>query len=470
MQRNLAKVLAVVMAASILTGVPALTAYAEETDAVNETVTEQEATTAQDQKTTDQTEGEQPETETISETKIEEDGSTEMAGAGISVILSEYYSKNKDSRNKILKLLEPEKETETTKAEKETTEKKTTEKETTKKEEKKEEETTKKEPEQHEQYFKNLAIATVGDYTYVNVRAKAGTDAEIIGKIYGNGGATILDQKNGWYHVKSGGIKGYVSSDYFITGAEAEKYALEMGYVLASVDVPALNLRKGKSTETDIVGSLVMGSTYVVLEISNGWAKLAVDESAIGWVSMDYVTVRAALETAIAPNEEPESEEPETTEATTQQTTQQPTTTQKPTQQTTTKKPAAQTQNNTAASAKASEIIAYAMQFLGNPYVYGGSSLTNGTDCSGFTMSVYGHFGYSLNRSSRDQVHNGRAVSLDALQPGDLVFYAYGGVIGHVAIYIGNGQIIHASSPSTGIMISKLNYGTAPCAARRILN
>ena len=460
MQRNLAKVLALVMAASMLTEVPALTAYAEETGTVSEAVTVKEVTTvpAQDQKTTGQTEGEQTEKETLSETEIEKDGSTEMAGAGISVILSEYYSKNKDSKDKILKLLEPEKETETTKAEKETTEKETT---------KKEEETTKeKEPEQHEQYFKNLAIAAVGDYTYVNVRAKAGTDAEIVGKIYGNGGATILDQKNGWYHVKSGSIEGYVSSDYFITGTEAEKYALEMGYVLASVDVPALNLRKGKSTETDIVGSLVMGSTYVVLEISNGWAKLAADETEIGWVSMDYGTVRAALETAVAPNEEPDSEEPETTEAATQQ----PATTQKPTQQTTTQKPAAQTQNSTAASSKASEIIAYAKQFLGNPYVYGGSSLTNGTDCSGFTMSIYGHFGYSLNRSSRDQVHNGRAVSLDALQPGDLVFYAYGGVIGHVAIYIGNGQIIHASSPSTGIMISKLNYGTAPCAARRILS
>ena len=114
-----------------------------------------------------------------------------------------------------------------------------------------------------------------------------------------------------------------------------------------------------------------------------------------------------------------------------------------------------------------SAIVAYAKQFLGNPYVYGGASLTNGTDCSGFTMSVYAHFGYGLSRSSYTQVNNGRAVSMSSLQPGDLLFYKYGGsTISHVAIYIGGGQIIHASTEETGIIISGMG---SPCAARRII-
>lgn len=115
------------------------------------------------------------------------------------------------------------------------------------------------------------------------------------------------------------------------------------------------------------------------------------------------------------------------------------------------------------------EIVDYALQFLGNPYVYGGTSLTNGTDCSGFTMSIYKHFGNSIGRSSRDQVHDGKAVKASELQKGDLVFYANGGRINHVAMYIGNGKIVHASTPRTGIRIGEMNYRT-PYKMVSILN
>ena len=119
------------------------------------------------------------------------------------------------------------------------------------------------------------------------------------------------------------------------------------------------------------------------------------------------------------------------------------------------------------ASEKGDAVVEYAKNFVGNRYRYGGSSLTNGTDCSGFTMSVYAHFGYGLSRSSYTQVNNGRAVSMSSLQPGDLLFYKYGGsTISHVAIYIGGGQIIHASTEETGIIISGMG---SPCAARRII-
>ena len=113
-------------------------------------------------------------------------------------------------------------------------------------------------------------------------------------------------------------------------------------------------------------------------------------------------------------------------------------------------------------------MIEYAKQFLGNPYVYGGTSLTNGTDCSGFTMRIFEHFGYGLSRTSREQANNGTRVSLSEIQPGDLLFYSHGGSIGHVAIYIGNGQIIHASTERTGIIIGNAFYTTPVCATRII--
>ena len=109
------------------------------------------------------------------------------------------------------------------------------------------------------------------------------------------------------------------------------------------------------------------------------------------------------------------------------------------------------------------QIAGYACQFLGNPYVYGGSSLTNGTDCSGFTMAVYAQFGYSLSHSSGVQMGQGTPVSLDAVQPGDIICYS-----GHVGLYIGGGQIVHASTESTGIIISNMYY-TTPIGARRIV-
>lgn len=114
-------------------------------------------------------------------------------------------------------------------------------------------------------------------------------------------------------------------------------------------------------------------------------------------------------------------------------------------------------------------IVAYAKQFLGNPYVYGGTSLTNGADCSGFVMSVYSHFGISTGRSSRDQAAKGKAIPVSDVKPGDLLFYASGNYINHVGIYIGGGQIIHASTPATGICYAPSNYRT-PCKAVTFLD
>ena len=110
-------------------------------------------------------------------------------------------------------------------------------------------------------------------------------------------------------------------------------------------------------------------------------------------------------------------------------------------------------------------VVSYALQFVGNPYVYGGTSLTNGADCSGFVLSVMANFGISLPRTAAAQSTVGTPVSLDSIQPGDLLFYQGSGGIGHVTMYIGNGQVVHASNPSTGITVSSIDYRT-PCCAR----
>ena len=112
------------------------------------------------------------------------------------------------------------------------------------------------------------------------------------------------------------------------------------------------------------------------------------------------------------------------------------------------------------------QIADYAVQFVGNPYVYGGTSLTNGTDCSGFTMSVMANFGIGLARTAADQSYGGTSVAISDIQPGDLLFYSDGSGISHVALYIGGGQIVHAATESQGIIISNYNYDTPVCAAR----
>ena len=112
------------------------------------------------------------------------------------------------------------------------------------------------------------------------------------------------------------------------------------------------------------------------------------------------------------------------------------------------------------------EIANYAVQFVGNPYVYGGTSLTNGTDCSGFTQSVMANFGIYIARTAADQAYGGTSVSVSDIQPGDLLFYSDGSGISHVALYIGGGQIVHAATESQGIIISSYNYDSPVCAAR----
>lgn len=125
-----------------------------------------------------------------------------------------------------------------------------------------------------------------------------------------------------------------------------------------------------------------------------------------------------------------------------------------------------ETYSETASSGDGSYIVDYAKQYVGNPYVYGGNSLTDGIDCSGFTQQVFGNNGISLARTAADQSQGGEEVSLNDLQAGDLLFYDNGGYVGHVAIYCGDGTVVHASNEETGITISDVNYRT-PVSAKR---
>lgn len=275
-----------------------------------------------------------------------------------------------------------------------------------------------------------LGVANVENY--LNVRDMPSEDGDILGKLPMNAGCEILETLDGWYKVSSGELTGYVSADYLLTGEEANTRAKEALSLVAHVNADKLMVREEPNTDCEILTKVALDEEIEVAEQLDGWIKVNIDD-VTGYVSADYVTVMNTLPKGV-----------------------------------TLEQLSAETAAENGYSNTAVELIEYAKQFLGNPYVWGGTSLTNGADCSGFTMRIFEHFGYSLSRTSREQANNGTRVSLDEIKPGDLLFYNHGSTIGHVAIYIGNGQIIHASTERTGIIIGNAFYTTPACATRII--
>ena len=284
----------------------------------------------------------------------------------------------------------------------------------------------------------DLAVATVSDY--VNVRAEASTDSEIVGKLYKDGVATVLDDNgDGWVKIQSGSVTGYISKDFLATGSEAEKLAGENKSQVAEVTTETLRVRAAADINSDVITLVPQGEKLNVIEETDGWLKVSTDEGE-GYISADYADVEAVYQVAESIEEEQQRLAEEAAEAEA--------------------KAEADTYNRRV------EVVNYAMQFLGNPYVWGGTSLTNGIDCSGFTMQVYAHIGYSLPHYDVSQRSCGTAVdSLADALPGDLVFYS-----GHVAIYCGGGQVVHASNPRDGIKVSNANYRSIVCIRRIIQN
>ena len=493
--------------------------------------------------------------------------------------------------------------------------------------------------------YDSLVIAQVDEY--VNIRDEASTETgQIVGKLYNNSAAEIIGQTGDWYLIKSGDVTGYVSKDYFVTGAQAEELAAEVGDDVATVNTETLMVRKKASTDSDVIALVGDSQQLQVIDQEDGWVKVAVDNDVVGYVSSDYVdcetkfveaesietstareeAVQSALdradqmkeaainamnnadaneaayaaqeaivaaaeakqlaseqeldynvqeiastavssadeaqyaaymaeqyqaaaearaaaeaeaarqqaeaEAAYAAQQQAQASQQQNQNWTgdqTQQETQAPSTTTDTTTtpdyttgdttttpdyttgdatttpdystgdvtvtpdygtgdttttpdyttgdttgSTTTDSSAPSgsdytgdvPQSNASSSDSLRQsVVNYALQFVGNPYVYGGTSLTNGTDCSGFTQSVLANFGISISRTAASQSGGGTAVDMSNLQPGDLLFYDNGSGIGHVSMYIGNGQVVHASNEQTGIIVSNVDYRTA-CAAR----
>lgn len=302
--------------------------------------------------------------------------------------------------------------------------------------------------------YDRLGVAKVD--SYLNVRNKPGESSKIVGKMTKNSGCNIYKINKGWAKIVSGKVKGYVKASYLVKDKQAEELAKKIANLRISVNTETLNVRYLPSTDARIYDQISEEDEYDIYkrDLTKTWLKnyiskhckksdlknidtkemynnlenwmcISIDNEK-AFVSKDFVKVTFNLDRAVSINESGLT---------------------------------SKTSSDSSDSSNLTNLVSYAMQFLGNPYVWGGTSLTNGTDCSGFVMRIYEHFGYSLPRTSAAQAGATKTVSSGDVRPGDLFFYGSGGV-SHVAMYIGNGQIIHASNPRTGIKISSAYYRT----------
>ena len=278
--------------------------------------------------------------------------------------------------------------------------------------------------------YTNLGIAHVDNH--LNIREEPNENGKLIGKLSKDAACEILEiDENGWAHIKSGKVEGYCSTEFLYLGDEAVARGHEVASMIAIVNTQTLKVRGEPNTESIVITLIPQEEELEVVEVmENGWIKFLLDDEE-AYVSGDYVDVEERLEKAVTLTE---------------------------------------LKYGQGVSDVRVDMVQYAKQFVGNPYVWGGTSLTNGTDCSGFTMSIYRKYGVSLPHHAASQAQLGTKVDISSAQPGDLVFYAKNGSINHVAMYIGNGQVIHASSPKTGIKISSWNYRTPACIRRYLSN
>lgn len=273
--------------------------------------------------------------------------------------------------------------------------------------------------------YTNLGMSVISSGN-LNIRQEASTDSEVIGILTNHNACELLEDAGEWYKVTSGKVTGYVNKQYLVTGDEAEAIAEQEIKTVATVNTETLNVRAEKSTAAAVLSQVGNSEAFTVNSVADGWVEISVDDS-VGYISQDYVTLAQALPTA---------------------------------------KTIEQVKYGDGVSDVRASVVSYALQFVGNRYVWGGTSLEKGVDCSGFTMRILGKYGISLPHSSRAQPSYGTKISASEAKPGDLFFYGSGRSISHVAIYIGNGQIVHASNKRDGIKVSNAYYRNPICVAR----
>lgn len=273
--------------------------------------------------------------------------------------------------------------------------------------------------------YTNLGMSVISSGN-LNIRQEASTDSEVVGILTNHNACELLEDAGEWYKVTSGKVTGYVNKQYLVTGDEAEAIAEQEIKTVATVNTETLNVRAEKSTEAEVLSQVGNSEAFTVNSVADGWVEISVDDS-VGYISQDYVTLAQALPTA---------------------------------------KTIEQVKYGDGVSDVRASVVSYALQFVGNRYVWGGTSLEKGVDCSGFTMRILGKYGISLPHSSKAQPSYGTKISASEAKPGDLFFYGSGRSISHVAIYIGNGQIVHASNKRDGIKVSNAYYRNPICVAR----
>lgn len=362
-----------------------------------------------------------------------------------------------------------------------------------------------------ESEYKDVGISIADNY--VNIRKEPNTECQILGKLYKGCAATIVSEHGEWVKIKSGSVTGYINAQYLAIGFDAEELVDKYATKYAKVTARTLNVRSKMSTDSRILTQIPLGEVYQVIKEYDEWLEVSIDDGDVtGYIAKEYTKITVEFEEAISIEEEreqlrkeeearraeqeqaeklrkekeeaakraeeakkKEEEEKKKQEANKNQSNKNETNKNESNKSESNKNQSTDKESNKGSSKaddKRKQVVQYALKFVGNRYVYGGTSLTNGTDCSGFTMSVYKAFGYSIPRTSRTQVGAGTKVkvSQSTLKPGDLLFYTNSsGTINHVAMYIGDGKVVHASNPRSGIKVSKYNYRT-PCAARRIIN